>query len=177
MHHSGPSNYLNRVISVIGRERNSKRTDSEDLRIKLEEYFRGYYCIQITLRRKMGGKFSMHRNDEIILSSRRPEAIKQVMRTGDASRSLREILPRQDTNHPLPLSLSLSPPASYSGSSRPTHPRYFFGRINTFDESFRAHRQTRRRGFNLPADSNRFPAGASARFLHAHARRHANVDP
>lgn len=64
----------------------------------------------------------------------------------------------------------------------PTEPFRFFDRINTFDESFRASRQTWRHGFNLWADSNRFPQ-ARPRCVHTstdlctHTHIRAKVDP
>lgn len=97
----------------------------------------------------------------------RSEAMKlrqrPAMRTGSgASRAHGRSSPmiREDAAPPC---LSGSP----VDSLRP-NPFDFFGRINTFDESFRANRQTRRHGFNLRADSNRFPQ-AQPRCVHTSA--------
>lgn len=52
----------------------------------------------------------------------------------------------------------------------------FFSRINTFDESSRVRRQTRRHGFNLRTDSNRFPRGAyEHRFLYTRTHIRAQM--
>lgn len=101
--------------------------------------------------------------------------VSYIKQTGGASRSLERDPPMTARRDATP---SILPP---SQPNRLPFPSDFFGRINTFDESSRARRQTRRHGFNLRTDSNRFPRDTTGTrthaFLYACTHTYANVSP